>query len=127
MIFFVPVEMFRRVIGWQWVLEETIRWHDIKTGRYLSAQKGMRYDKFTLFPDLRKLDGSPSDGCAVHDAGWNVGKWDDGSILTFDDNNRLMRNILRFEQQREAVVRMVDWGVSLWFMRRRWERTFGHG
>ncbi|MCP4493396.1 MAG: hypothetical protein GY820_39730 [Gammaproteobacteria bacterium] len=122
----VPVEIFRRLIGWKWVLPEEIYWHDNKTGRSLSPPGGMRYDRYTLFPDLQKKDGKPSDGSPVHDYGWETGKWDDGSVLTFDDNNRVLRDILIDEQHRPKIICLVTWGVGLPIMRRKWKKLHRH-
>jgi len=122
----IPVEILRRLLGIKWTLDRTITHYDALTGKTLTAWLGMWYDRFTLFPDLRKKDGTPSDGSPVHDAGWIRGTWDDGTILLFADNNRVLRDILTKEEHKDAIVDAVDWGVGLGIMRDKWRKTHGH-
>ena len=122
----VAGEIWWRIRGHKWRLCETIVWNDVERGKTLTAPEGMMYDRFTLFPNLRKLDGTMSDGSPLHDVGWDVGEWDDGTELTFDENNAMLVKILEAEDQRSAVIEMVAWGVSLWFMRRKWRKMHGH-
>jgi len=126
-IFGVPIEIIRRVFGIRWRLPETIRHESVRHfGKTLTAAGGMLYDRFSFAPNLRKQDGSPSDAAPVHDQGWESGEWDDGSVLTFDQNNAEMFDILISEAHQVWVCDLYRRGVSADFMRRKWEDKHGH-
>ena len=122
----IPVEIIRRVIGWNYTVRGTYTHHCPYTGRTLTVKDRMRYDSFTYAPNLRRADGGPSRAAQVHDVGWVTGKWDDGTPLTFEECNEAFLLIL-IEEKHPA--RVVDWyydGVSLPFMRRKWQKLHGH-
>jgi hypothetical protein len=121
----IPVEIVRRVCGRNWVLDETVTYTDSE-GWSLTAQLGMIYDRFSFAPNLKQLNGKPSRASAIHDQGWNTGQKDDGSILTFDENNRAFRAVLDREEHKEEVKDVYEWGVGLPFMRKKWRKTHGH-
>lgn len=122
----IPWEITRRILGYKWRLDRDIIFKSERYGRYISCCRGMKYDKFTWAPDLRKKDGSDSDAAPVHDAGWYRGTWDDGSPLTFDQNNDNLVDILDAEGHWGWVIRAYYRGVSAGFMRQKWIRTHGH-
>ena len=122
----IPTEIWWRIRRKRWVLDREIRHYDEQTGKTLTAPTCMEYDKATLFPNLLKLDGSDSDGWPIHDRAWTTGTWDDGTEITFDDSNRVLRDILINERQRGWIVRAVNRGVSLPIMRYLWRRKFHH-
>jgi hypothetical protein len=121
----IPGEIKRRIEDRGWLLDETVVYRD-PAGWTLTAEKGMSYDEFTLAPNLQQLNGKPSRASAIHDKGWTTGKKDDGSVLTFDENNRAFRAILDQEDHREEIKDIYEWAVGLWFMRWRWRLQFGH-
>jgi hypothetical protein len=121
----VPVEIIYRIAGAKWHLDKTVR-YEHESGWSLTAWEGMPYDSFTCAPNLRNKDGSKSRAAALHDRGWATGKKDDGSILTFDENNVAFRHVLDTENHPEIVKDAYERGVSLGFMRKRWEEKHGH-
>jgi len=121
----VPVEIILRAFAVKWVLDEAVVYKD-PSGWSLTAEKGMEYDSFTWAPNLRKADGSKSRAAAIHDKGWVTGKKDDGSNLTFDENNASFLHVLEEEVHPEWVKDAYFGGVSLPMMRNKWRRTHGH-
>jgi len=119
------VELALRAFKHRWILDEEVK-HVFPDGRSLTAEKGMEYDSFTWAPNLRNEDGSRSRAAAPHDKGWVTGKKDDGTFLTFDENNASFRAVLDKEGHPEWVKDLYSKGVSLPFMRNKWRRTHRH-
>jgi len=121
----LPVEVLCRIIGHKWKLDETVTFVHSE-GWSLTAFKGMRYDSFTYAPNLRNADGKKSRSAGLHDKGWNTGKKDDGSMLTFDENNVAFGSVLEREGHPRVIRRAYQWGVSRNFMRKRWQKKHSH-
>ena len=121
----VPLELVSRMMGIKWTLHETVSFM-FSDGRTLTARKGLKYDSFTASPNLRRVDGSKSLAAGLHDWGWTNGKKDDGSMLTFDENNLAFKSVLDMEKHSDRVKKLYVWGVSLPTMRRMWRKKFGH-
>jgi hypothetical protein len=121
-----PLEVAARLLDAHWVLEERTQYVQPGTGKTLTAALGKRYDSFTYAPNLRRADGRKSHAAAVHDQGWDWGVWDDGSPLTFDENNEAFRAILDAEEHPRWVCDLYEWGVSLHRMRVLWRAKHGH-
>ena len=126
-----PVEILRRIIGWQYRVRGDYTYICPNTGRTLSVLDMMLYDSFTYAPNLRRADLGPSRAAQVHDIGWRQGKWDYphptyGDVLTFDENNLAFRRILVAENHPRCIVELYCGGVSLPVMRRKWEQKFDH-
>jgi hypothetical protein len=121
----VLFELFLRLTGRKQVLDRDVEYVD-PSGWTLTARKGFLYDFFTFAPDLQQMNGQPSRACAVHDIGWVTGIKDDGSPLSFDENNKAFRAILDQEDHAKWIKDLYEWGVSLPFMRSKWRRAHGH-
>ena len=121
-----PGEIVGRIMRVKWILPETVIYQDAATDRTLTALNGYPYDSFTYAPNLRRADGRRSVAAAIHDVGWERGTWDDGSILTFDENNAAFAAILAKEKHPAPIRRAYGRGVSAGFMRRKWIRKHGH-
>jgi hypothetical protein len=121
-----PVELYLRAFGFKWKLDETVSFVHPEDGWTLTAHKGMLYDSFTYAPNLRRADGKKSNAAALHDKGWNTGKKDDGSMLTFDENNHAFRSVLDKEGHPELICDVYEWGVSRTFMRKKWVEKHDH-
>jgi len=121
-----PVEILYRIFRFKWQLDKQYSYSSPDGSWSLTAELGMCYDSFTYAPNLRKEDGSKSDAAPLHDKGWVTGKKDDGTILTFDENNAVFRHVLEAEEHPEWIINLYEKGVSASFMRKRWEQTHGH-
>lgn len=121
----VPIELLRRVVGSHNHLDKDIVFTH-PGGWSITANRGMPNDRFTLAPNLRRRDGRHSDGAPIHDKGWYGGEKDDGSVLTFDENNEALGMILLREGHLRAIRYSYGWGVSLPRMRRKWKEKHGH-
>ena len=119
------IELVLRAFGAKWKLDHQVVYDDPE-GWTLTAPKGFEYDSFTWAPNLRKENGDKSDAAAIHDVGWETGAKDDGTILTFDENNRAFRAVLDREGHPEWVKGAYERGVSLPFMRKKWLKKHGH-
>jgi len=122
----IPREILFRALGVKWTLGHEFTYTSPDGYWSLTADKGMRYDSFTCAPNLRKPDGSKSDADALHDKGWVTGEKDDGSLLTFDENNGAFESVLVKEDHPNWVIKIYLKGVSASFMRRRWEQIHNH-
>ena len=125
-IFGLPVELLHRAMGLHWHLTSAAKFTHPAEGWSITAPEGMPYDSFTFAPNLRLLSGGWSKAAAIHDKGWEDGVKDDGSVLTFDENNFAFRAILIQEGHSKAVVKTYAWGVSLKRLRKRWRHDHGH-
>ena len=121
----IPLEVLYRAFGIHWSLDRAIVYIDPE-GWSLTAERGMLYDSFSYAPNLRDEDGRKSAAAAIHDKGWITGRKDDGTILTFDENNRAFRSVLDREGHPEWVRDAYERGVSLPFMRKKWLKKHGH-
>lgn len=122
----IPQEIVFRSIGRKWVNHSPVQYHDRMRGKYLTAPRKQVHDGFTSAPNLYRQDGQMSWASRLHDHGWDYGEWDDGTILTFDDNNRIFRIMLEREGHAAPIVAIYHWGVSREFMRKKWEAKHGH-
>jgi len=135
----VPLELGYRLLGLHWTAPATIRFTCPGCRRSITTRQGQSYDRFTLAPNLRKQDGTPSDADQHHDTGWREKAWDVDTIchvedmdaqaeaLTFDHNNANFTAVLLRERAiGPATLRLYVMAVSSDFMRRRWERQQGH-
>ena len=120
-----PVELILRAFAVKWTLDHDVV-YESPEGWSLTAEDGMTYDSFSWAPNLRKEDGTRSDAAAVHDQGWITGKKDDGSGLTFTENNVSFRAVLDREGHPEWLKDLYSSGVSLPMMRKKWRETHGH-
>jgi hypothetical protein len=121
----VPKEIAMRLARRRWTLEQDVKYWS-PDGWSLTAKKGMKYDSFTFAPNLRRSDGTRSQAAAIHDRGWESGHKDDGSLLTFDENNTAFRSVLDDEGHPEKIKDLYERGVSLPVMRQLWRRKHGH-
>lgn len=119
----LPVKLVRG--SRPYVLREDVVWFDRDTKRTQIAREGMRHDRATLAPNLRKRDGSHSDAFPIHDTGWETGTWMGGFVLTFNQNNGLLYDILRAEKHPVWLCDLYYEWVSKDFMRKRWTQKFG--
>ena len=92
-----------------------------------------RYKKVVTVPEDYRSDGASgpasdiwSNAWWVHDVLCDRGTWDDGTVLTFDENNLECYDQLDEEGHWQWVCDGYFWGISLWFMRLKWKRKFGH-
>lgn len=122
----IPNEVIRRFFGVKWRLDRRIMYFSQRYGQTVTCEPGMKYDKFTFAPDLRKEDGSDSDGSPIHDAGCFRGKWDSGTPMTFDQNNMNLYDILLLEGHWKWMVDLYYEWVSKPFMRKRYNERHGY-
>lgn len=123
-----PGELFARFIGLQWVTKEarTYSLNSMGATKFITMPAGYPHDRYSLWFNLRKQDGTPSDACRPHDMGWDSGLWDDGSFMHFDQCNGLLRKYMSKENQARWKIALVLNGVGTDIRRRKWKAKHGH-
>jgi hypothetical protein len=122
-----PFEIALKIFGGRYETAHKILFIDRHTGRTILIPTNFKFDGFSFAPDLRKKDGTRSDGAPVHDFGWRYGKWDNGDTLTFDQCNDALRQVLLDEDQPKWAVKAYIFVVKRRCLRRKWYKRLGHG
>ena len=129
----LPFEVPSKVTAWvtgnkgrAYVLPSVAMYRCNRLHKTMTAPAGYRYDGATYAPNLRWINGERSHAFVIHDIGWDRGRWDDGTPITFDQNNANMVSVMDVEGFPQWVIRVYGWGISREFMRRRWVRAHGH-
>ena len=124
----LPVELVSLWAGVDWVTETEMTFSLLVMGKVKHITMPAKYphDRYSLWFNLRKADGTPSDASKPHDMGWDTGLWDDGAYMHFDECNGLLRKYMDKEDQAQWKIDLVMRGVGSRIYRDKWKTKHGH-